>query len=330
MAANFSPQKNARKAKPFVCKEQHIAINDLKIKDEIKHRHMYKTYLLKDIPEYPSPVEFHITEVAHVTNKTSLEKIWNSGGFKGLDTDSFSWWSLKINEADIRAAEERYLEKLFPDMTKEEKTVHPPFLREFTTSPLFLNELSRYGNFRFTFPVNELMETYKKQKCEGQEPILRIYGTKLFSQEIEYVVLVHSPEFNWKFGHFPLLKSSPWVAYDGHQIIWKAQAICETHNFQLVIRGGTAVTEYMPSHQFYVWDHVSLVFHSKDVLTVPQRKLKGSLSCCELDRDVDLSNGKNCSFDEAEKFIKSLPDDESEKEDEKEEYKSVEVKMEMD
>ncbi len=328
--ANSSSQIHARKAIPYVCKKEHIAIKDLKKKDAIKHLHMYCTYLLKDIPEYPSPVEFHITEVAHVTNKTSLVEIWKSEGFKGLDRDSFSWWSLKINEADIRAAEERYLEKLFPDMTKKEKTAHPPFLREFTTSPLFLNETSRYGNFRFTFPLTELMEAYKKQKCEGQEPVLRIYGTKLFKQEIEYVVIVHSPQFNENFRDFPLLTSSPWVAYDGHQIIWKAQAICETHNFQMVIRGKTAVTECMSSHQFYVWDHVSLVFHSKYVLTVPKRKLKASLSCCELDRAVDLSNGENCSeLDKAEKFIKTLPDDEFDKEDEKEEYKPAEVKMEI-
>ncbi|XP_042616036.1 uncharacterized protein LOC122145625 [Cyprinus carpio] len=328
MAANFSPQKNGRKARPHVCKKEYIAIKDLKIKDEIKQLHMNKTYLPKDIPDYPSPVEFHITEVAHVTNKTSLEGIWKSEGFMGLDEDSFSWWSLKINEADIRAAEERYLEKLFPDITKEQKTAHPPFLSDFTTSPLFLNEFSRYGNFRFTFPLTELMEAYKKQKCEGQEPVLRIYGTKLFKQEIEYVVLVHSPDLNEKFSQFPELTDNPWVAYDGHQIIWRAQAICETHKFQLVIRGNTAVTEPMNTHQFYVWDHVSLVFHTEDVLTFPKRRLKASLSCCELDENVDLSNGENCpSLAEAEKCIERLPDDESEKEDEKEEYKSVKKEM---
>ncbi|KAI2644102.1 dITP/XTP pyrophosphatase [Labeo rohita] len=207
-------------------------------------------YLSKDIPEYPTPVEFHITEVAH------------------------------INEADIRAAEERFLEKL---LTKEEKTAHPPFLSEFTTSPLFLNKTSRYGNFRFTFPLAELMEAYKKQKCEDQEPVLRIYETKLFSQEIEYVILVHNPEFNEKFRDFPLLKSSPLVAYDGHQIIWKSQAICETHNFQLVTCGKTAMPEPLNSHEWYVWDQVSIVFHTKDVLTIPKRKMKASLSCCELD-----------------------------------------------
>ncbi|XP_016344506.1 uncharacterized protein LOC107690638 [Sinocyclocheilus anshuiensis] len=331
MAADFSPQKNARKAKPHVCKKEHIAIKDLKAKDEIKHRHMNKTYLPKDIPVYPSPVEFHITEVAHVTNKTSLMDIWKSEGFMGLDGDSFSWWSLKINEADIRAAEERYLEKLFPDITKEQKTAHPPFLSKFTTSPLFLNEFSRYGNFRFTFPLTELMEAYKKQKCEGQEPVLRIYGTKLFKQEIEYVVLVHSPLVNTLFSQFPKLTHSPWVAYDGHQIIWRAQAICETHNFQLVISGNTAVAEPMYAHQFYVWDHVSLVFYAEDVLTFPTRRLKASLSCCDLDPNVDLSNGENCSsLAEAEEFSERLPEDESEKEDEKEEDKSVEVKMEKD
>ncbi|KAL0151852.1 hypothetical protein M9458_052853, partial [Cirrhinus mrigala] len=273
------------------------------------------------MPEYPTPVEFHITEVAHVTNKTSLQDIWKSEGFKGLDEDLFSWWSLKINEADIAAAEERYIEKLFPDITKEEKIAHPPFLSEFTTSPLFLNKTSRYGNFRFTFPLTELMEAYKKQKCEGQEPVLRIYGTKLFKQEIEYVVLVHSPEFNEKFRDFPLLKSNPLVAYDGNKIIWKAQAICETHNFQMVIRGKTAMPEPLYSHVWYVWDQVSIVFHTKDVLTIPKRKMKANLSCY-------LAKGEKCaSLYEAEKIREGLQYDD-ENEDEKEEHKYANLKME--
>ncbi|XP_016416989.1 uncharacterized protein LOC107747078 [Sinocyclocheilus rhinocerous] len=320
-AANFSPRKNARKAKELVFERKFIAIKDLKMKNDITGETMFR-YLSKDIHEYPSPVEFHITEVAHVTNKTRRPLIWKSGGFKGFKgfgKDSLSWWSLKINEADISAAEERYLEKLFPDITKEEKTAHPPFLSDFTTSPLFLNEFSRYGNFRFTFPLTELMEVYKKQTCEGQEPVLRIYETKLFKQEIEYVVLVHSPEFNEKFRDFPLLTSSPLVAYDGHQIIWTAQAICETHKCKLVKMENGVLTETLEKkyQEFYVWDHVSLVFHITKVLTFPKRKLKANLSCCKLDPKVNLANGENCSsLDEAEKIIESLLVDESEKEDE--------------
>ncbi|CAM4455532.1 unnamed protein product [Leuciscus chuanchicus] len=226
-------------------------------------------------------------ELTHVTNKTSLQKIWKSEGFMGFGT----WWSLKINEADIRDAEERFLESSFPDRSKEEIAAQQPFLSKFTTSPAFINESSRYGNFRFTFPLTELMEAYKKQMCEDEEPILRVYETKLFKQEIEYVVLVHRPQFNEKFSKYPLLTSinvpkvvsdpsSPLVSYEGNQIIWKAQAICETHNCQLEIHGKTAVTQNMHSHQYYVWDQLSLAFHINkgEVLTFPQRKLKASLS----------------------------------------------------
>ncbi|XP_058627995.1 uncharacterized protein LOC131538145 [Onychostoma macrolepis] len=326
----FRPRMNKRNIRELYLEGKYISIQDLKVRHDISEEQQVQKYLSKDISDYPTLVEFHITEVAHVTNKTSLSRIWNSEGFKGLDRDSLSWWSLKINEADISAAEERYLEKLFPNITKEEKTANPPFLREFTTSPLFLNETSRYGNFRFTFPLTELMEAYKKQKCDGQEPVLRIYETKLFKQEIEYVVLVHSPELNEQFSRFPLLTStpSPVVAYDGHQIIWKAQAICETHNFQLAICGNTAVAQTKYPYPFYVWDQVSLAFHTSEVLTFPKRKLKASLSCCKLDPKVKLAYGENCfSLDEAKKCIESLQDDD-EKEDE--EHKSVEVKMEVD
>ncbi len=40
-------------------------------------------------------------------------------GFSATNPDSFLWWSLNINEEDITAAEERYLEKLFPDRMKK-------------------------------------------------------------------------------------------------------------------------------------------------------------------------------------------------------------------
>ncbi|RXN13627.1 hypothetical protein ROHU_009569 [Labeo rohita] len=298
----------------------------------LEREQQVQKYLSKYITDFPTPVEFHITEMTHVTNKTRVEEIWKSGGFKGLDKNSFSWWSLKINKTDIRAAEERYFERLIPNRSEEEKTAQQQVLSQFTTSPAFDIDTSRYGNFRFTFPLTELMEAYKKQKCDGEEPVLRIYGTKVFKQEIEYVVLVHSPEFNEQFCQFPELTSSPLVAYDGEKVIWRAQAICETHNFQTVIRGNTVLTEPMRSHEFYVWDHISLVFHTKDVLTFPKKKLKASLRLCKLDTNINLSNGENClNHLQAEKFFESLQDDDDdENKDEKEEHKSVEVKIEVD
>ncbi|KAK2892401.1 hypothetical protein Q8A67_012389 [Cirrhinus molitorella] len=313
----FVARTNERGKRVLFLEGEHISIQDMKMRpDPILEQEHIQRYLSKCIPDYPTPVEFNSTELTHVTNKTRVQEIWKLGGFKGLDKDSFSWWSLKINEADIRAAEERYLESLFPNRSEEEKTAQHPFLSQFTTSPAFDNKTSRYGNFNFTFPLTELMEAYKIQKCDGEEPILRIYGTKVFKKEIGYVVLVHSPVFNKKFSQFPELTSSPLVAYDGKKIIWKAQAICGTHNYQTVISGNTAFIQRMRAHQFYVWDHISLVFHTKDVLTFPKRKMKTSLNWCNLDLNVNLSNGEQCPHFEAEEFIKSLQVDDEEQDGE--------------
>ncbi|XP_056310974.1 uncharacterized protein LOC130222424 [Danio aesculapii] len=212
--ANFREGLNARNKYESIFEGEHVPIYSLKMRIDKEGKPM-SSYIHKNIPLYPNPVEFHITEVAHVTNKTSLLKIWDSEGFKDLE-HSFSWWSLKINYMDIREAEERYLERLFPNRSNDEKDVQLPFLNRFTTSPLFKGHLSRYGNFCFTFPLSELMEAYKQQSCEGEEPVLRVYQTKVFKQEIEYVVLVHSPQFNEKFKDFFPLRYSPFVDYDGH------------------------------------------------------------------------------------------------------------------
>ncbi|XP_056310916.1 uncharacterized protein LOC130222353 [Danio aesculapii] len=321
---NFREGRNARNKYESIFEGEHILINDLRTRKEIVERPISR-YINKEIIGYPTSVEFHITEVAHVTNLTSLHKIWDSEGFKGHNENQFSWWSQKINNCDIQEAEERYLERLFPNRSKEAKSAQQPVLKQFTTSPLFNNEISRYGNFRFTFPLSELMETYKKQKCEGEEPVLRVYGTKIFRQEIEYVVLVHSPQFNEKFKNFPLLTSSPIVDYDGHRIIWKAQAICETHNLELDLQLGDILVAKPMFYQFYVWDQVSFAFHTNEVLIFPKTKLKASLRCCEHDSKIDLSLGKNCSsVKDAERVAESLNDGE------KEEHKSEEIKLEKD
>ncbi len=149
------------------------------------------------------------------------------------------------------------------------------------------------------------METYKKQKCEGQEPVSGSMGPNFSVRRLSMLFLFTALSLIGSSVSFHCSSPAHGLLMMDIKIIWKAQAICETHNFQLVIRENTAVTEPMYSHQFYVWDHVSLVFHTKDVLTVPKRKLKASLSCCELDEDVDLSNGENfSSLDEAGNSLK--------------------------
>ncbi len=240
--------------------------------------------------------------MTHVTNNDDFLKIMESGGFKAHE--KFSWWSLKIDEESIRTAEERYLEKVFPNSSQEQKERQEPFLCKFTTSPAFHIDKSRYGNFRFTFPLKELMEIYKEQMCGGQDPVLREYKTVFYKQEIMYVVLIHSPKDNESFENFPQIEKSSFVVYEENQIVWKAQAIGDAIRFKLVLNTEHRIAEVKPvSDHYYVWDHVSLAFHFNDVLRFHQETLQKSITCCKLDK-INIAKGRTCSsLEEAEEIL---------------------------
>ncbi|KAI7790428.1 uncharacterized protein LOC130550372 [Triplophysa rosa] len=317
----FCVGRNSR-GRTNVSHDGHIGIEDLRIKieknaskicNDFAKKHInYKLkiceYLSKIIPNYPTPVEIHISEVTHVTDEDSLREILDSGGFQGCGRRNytFSWWSLKIVDKSIRAAEQRYLEDTLPNRTQEQRERQKPFLNKFTTSPAFDNEKSRYGNFRFTFPLTELMERYRNEMCGGQNPVLREFKTIFYRQEIMYVVLIHSPEVNEKFKNFREIESSLFVDYKEDTIIWKAQAICNNLQFQLLLNeeNKIAVTEPV-INQFYVWDHITLAFYFNGVLHFPKEKLIECLTCCET-ADINLSRSDDLSLEEAKEILCSL------------------------
>lgn len=286
----------------------HISIEDMRIalqddttRMQIQHdfKRLGRQYELKIldymtnyIPKYPTPIEFHISEVIHVTDMKGFRGIMESRGFKAQGNEKFSWWSLKIDEGCIEAAEKRYLEKEFPSRSQEQKERQEPFLKKFTTSPAFNTDKSRYGNFRFTFPLNELMETYKEQMCGGQDPVLREYKTVFYKQEIMYVVLIHSPKDNERFEIFPKIEKSSFVYFEENQIVWKAQAIGNNIEFELIMNREDRRATVEPVHNcYYVWDHVSLALHFDDVLQFPKETLQKSNTSCNVDK-INLTKGK--------------------------------------
>ncbi|KAL1272613.1 hypothetical protein QQF64_028475 [Cirrhinus molitorella] len=303
---------------PEVSCDRHISIKELtealqkknnveKIQHDFKRLgRCYKLKILENltnsIPRYPTPMEFYISEVTHVTNKDDLLKIMESSGFKARE--NLSWWSLKIDEGNIKAAEERYLEEVFPNRSQEQKKRQESFLSKYTKSPAFHIDKSRYGNFRFTFPLKELMNAYKEQMCGGQDPVLREYKTMFYRQEIMYVVLVHSPDDNNRFENFPKIEVSPFVDYEEDQIVWKAQAISDNIGFKLELNEDIKIAEVKPvDERYYVWDHVSLAFHFDGVLQFSQETLQNSITCCELDK-INLAKGKTYfSRKEAEEML---------------------------
>ena len=190
-----------------------------------------------------------------------MKGILDCKGFSGGDR-RLLWWGTLIGKNETLAAEQRYLEELFPGRSPEERERQKPFLHEFTTSPVFMDD-SRYGNFRFTFSLADVMKKYSTQFCGEEEPVLRVYETVLYKQEVMYVVLIHSPDVHDYDGYPELGDNDEGVcAYRDGEIIWRAQAISQTHRFRLIedmverqvsVEGGFDV--------YYLWDHMTLAFH---------------------------------------------------------------------
>ncbi|KAM9467097.1 uncharacterized protein Hap1MRO34_015996 [Clarias gariepinus] len=150
---------NSRKKEEKFIEGQHLSL------DELKEQNVMMKYLGKYewIPRYPTPVEFWVKDVAHVTNESGCMGILVSEQFRPPKSE-FSWWDLKINKEEITAAEKLYMKNNLPNQAQETYE-QDPFLEKFTTSPQFKLETSRYGNYRFTFPLTELMQWYKEQNC---------------------------------------------------------------------------------------------------------------------------------------------------------------------
>ncbi|XP_020339135.1 uncharacterized protein LOC109891194 [Oncorhynchus kisutch] len=277
---------NDRGVKENFSSGEHKNIATLKQEKTLLNEAGIDRYLSKDIAPYPEAPEFHLSKVAHVTTKRGLDGILKSGGFKGGEK-SFLWCNLPVDDDDIIAAERRYLEKIFPDRTPEQRQIQQPFLSKFTTSPAF-RKASRFGNFRFTFSLSDFLMMYSQQICGGKQPVLRVYETVVYKQEIMYTVLVHSPD-DKEFEKYPVLgdgSDDALCAYMRGDIVWRAQAMSKTHAFGLAIEEvNQNVGTEGGGNAWYMWDHVTLAFHLPDgqALHFDTKIVIKNLTTCDAD-----------------------------------------------
>ncbi|XP_041748811.1 uncharacterized protein LOC121578511 [Coregonus clupeaformis] len=281
-------RKNARFVKETFSSGEHKNITTIKQDNTLLGKAEIARYLSRqDIPPYPEAPEYHLSKVAHVTTKRGLDGILESGGFNGGEK-SFLWCNLPVDDDDINAAEHRYLEKIFPDRTPEQRQMQQPFLSKFTTSPAF-RKASRFGNFRFTFILSDLLKMYSQQICGGEEPVLRVYETVVYKQEIMYIVLVHCPHDN-EFEKYPVLGDGSDDAVCGYRkgnVVWHAQAMSKTHAVGLAIdEVNQIVGTDSGCDEWYMWDHVTLAFH------LPQGQT------LQFDRKIVIENLTTCDADE--------------------------------
>ncbi|CAN9501253.1 unnamed protein product [Ophioblennius macclurei] len=263
----------------------HLSLNELK-KKKLKKKKIVNNYLPKqNIPPYPQP-EFHVSHLRHETGPDGLNGIYEDSGFKGSEDEYLVWFSLVVGPEEIRSAETRMLRNTFPDLSEEEAPNHN-FLWKFATSPAF-SERSLYGSFRFNFPLQQILDAYSQQFCRGDPPVMRVYKTSVFKQEVQYIVVVHRPDDNKRHSKYPLLEDQPAdsiCTYEDGQFIWKSQAMCETHNFEMQV--GENQIDAVPVSgwpQFYVWDVVSIALRLKpgEVLELSEDQLKNNLTHCEM------------------------------------------------
>ncbi|XP_028845596.1 uncharacterized protein LOC114795987 isoform X2 [Denticeps clupeoides] len=303
---------NRRGVTEHFVKSQHVNLqtlrkihkNDYLCKDRENENCLRLSSENNIVPRYPAPVEFHVSKVAHVTTQTNMDGILSSSGFKGKE--GLVWWGLRIGQEEINAAQERYLETLFPNRSPEQREAQQPFLQQFTTSPAFLDS-SRYGNFCFSFQLDELMKTYQEQICGGQEPRLRVHKTVVYRQEIMYSVVVHSPEVE-DFNEYQELHDNDAVcSYREGKIIWRAQAMSGTHRFRLIQNHDEQHVEAEPAcpPEYYMWDNICLVFHIPEDKTFtfsPPEMLVNNLTACHIGSEP-LS--PSIPYDEAQKIVES-------------------------
>ncbi|XP_004556961.3 uncharacterized protein LOC101479829 [Maylandia zebra] len=286
--------------------KHHLCLHDLKMHNQ----HLRNIYLLKtNIPEYPQP-EFHVSNLKHDTQQGGLLRIWKDEGFKdphgGLkDADGLSlvWWSLAVGPQEIQSAETRLLDRFYPNRIEKQAEQKPSYLDEiypdlnkqksflwkFATSPAFA-EKSRFGSYRFTFPLHEVVTAYSQQFCSGAPPMIKVFKTALYNQEVQYSVLVHSPAREKLFSEYPSLAyddpNAVFTYRDGH-FIWRSQAMCETHSWKLTQKPDKNQMEADGLHpfqrQFYVWDNVAIALHMDhgQVLKFDCDRLRANLTYCE-------------------------------------------------
>ncbi|XP_078786682.1 uncharacterized protein LOC144981366 [Oryzias latipes] len=282
-------------------KERHLKLPELK-EAAIKINHPNKYIYRDDIPAYPQP-KFQVSFLKHDTTRVGLEGIRQDEGFRNPYGKSMLWWSLHVRPEDVEAAEKQLMEETYPNMNGKID------LPNFAKSPAFLST-SRLGNFRFIFTLDEVLEAYSQQFCAGGQPVMRVFETVLYKQEIMYSVLVHSPNGPEDFSQYPLLaedQNAVCFFKDG-RFIWRSEAMCETHGFKLIQNDNNLTVEEIPLYlaPYYVWDNVAIAFHvGETVLKFDVNQLRQNLEYCERD-SVNYNRSENRCAEDAEAVIRNL------------------------
>ncbi|XP_039625572.1 uncharacterized protein LOC120539513 [Polypterus senegalus] len=275
--------------------ERHSHLNELRMYQWTGS--MY-TYLSKT--PLQAKAKLYITKLQHATTKTGLNGIIEEGfkGFSSQDSKgSHFFYCTGVPDSDDVDLKIRQWLSQYPEIEQTEENI-----KSFQNSPAF-SDNSRYGNYKFTFELDDIIKAYRDQICGGKDPVFRIYGTFCYKKEIVYMVVVHSPD-SIAFDHFPYLPTDVGdriCGKDDGGIYWCPEAMSDKCLYEQV--EGTAIIPY-PFNEYFVWDHMVFAFNMSSNMKFKLEYLYEHLTACDLE-EINLA-GERETKQEAEQYIKRL------------------------
>lgn len=331
----------------------HAEVRDKKNKNE-REKEKEKEEKEKRIYFYLKNVERHhfehmqvripVYNVKHVTTKRGLDGILDEEGFRIVDDterennskcipktspdfQELLYWSADITSEDLKKARQQAYEKVRRVIVPSDAGMFSGDLKEqFGNSPAFKESVSRYGNFRFSFRLCDLLSWYKDQHCGDGEPQMKILGTELFKQEIAHYIVVHSPDTD-KFDGFPEVPAVqgssdplPFVYWRNGTLYWRPESTSDPLKVIVTEDGNVRKECFEPCRDFTrdgtcshidngiysVWNHLVLAFHLPNGhLKIPKEKLLKNLTACDADEKNYLKRNP-LHKKEAEKIVQDL------------------------
>ena len=219
---------------------------------------------------------FHVKYLSHDTTPEYAADILKNGGFfkastkKKLDC-KLIWWGLSLDETEINKASVQF--KSYTDSVCEEKYRWPfvdsrdedcarnesskeELYDNFMSSPPFSYD-SRYGNIRFTYSVGDILNAYKSQYCNNQEPSYLVMGTFVYRMEIMHAIMVCPPTHRMEFPTAQLSSSSV-IFNKGDCWIWKPDSTGS------ILKRPTERYPDFAHWGFRRWEHAAFAFYIPD------------------------------------------------------------------
>ncbi|XP_077334493.1 uncharacterized protein LOC143975814 isoform X1 [Lithobates pipiens] len=278
---------------------------------------------------------FAVSNLQHVTDLFSMYEIYKQDGFKATEIQSrpelkdLSFWSASISLDDIDGGRQRALENVKGLLSPEMAIMYEEKIsQQFASSSAFNRSASRYGNFKFSFPLSELLSLYQTAPWYG-EPELRILGTDIYKTEIAHYILVHSPDAT-EFGDLPIVPSYdqnscgplPFVYRKMGSLYWRPESTASALKIKITEQG-SVINECCLTCDFFitngycrhteegiysVWNHLIFAFHLPGkLLKVPKHRLLQNLTTCNTEEPY--LGKERLEPEAAGKIIQRLKDD---------------------